>query len=196
MEDTITAISTPLGEGGIGIIRVSGSLAESIAYQCLRKPDSTVIKKMTERHVYFGELIDDHGKRIDEVIFFLFRSPKSYTREDLLEIQMHGNELLLQKGIETVISHGARLAEPGEFTKRALLNGRIDLTQAEAVIDLIRARTERSGRVSLQLLAGELSKQINEIKKKLIDLLSEIEASLDYPEEEISITQKDERIEL
>jgi tRNA modification GTPase len=196
VEDTITAISTPPGEGGIGIIRVSGPLAQHIAERCLRKPDSSVIDTIKERHVYFGKIIDINNELIDEVIYFLFRSPKSYTREDLLEIQMHGNAVLLQKGIETIIHYGARLAEPGEFTKRAFLNGRIDLTQAEAIIDLIRARTERSGRVAYQLLAGELSKRINKMKTQIINLLSEIEASLDYPEEEIDMTDRDERVEI
>lgn len=185
MEDTIAAISSPAGEGGIGIIRVSGPLAEKIGMDCLAHSNLSPLRTIRPRQVAFGSVIDRQGQRIDEAVYFLFKSPKSYTREDLLEIQLHGNRILLQRVLQRIIECGARLAEPGEFTKRAYINGRIDLTQAEALIDLIRARTERGGQVASKLLAGDLSKKIVGISSKLTLILAELEASLDYPEEDI-----------
>lgn len=194
LEETIAAISTPAGEGGIGIIRISGPLAETIGLKCLRQPNSSVWKSFELRRVYFGVMVDAHEQRIDEAVFFLFRAPKSYTREDMLEIQIHGNKLLLEAALRRVIECGARLAEPGEFTKRAFTNGRIDLTQVEALVDLIRARTERSGKIATQLLAGGLSGKVRAISRYLTECLAELEATLDYPEDDIQAAEVTERL--
>lgn len=191
---TIAAISTPPGEGGIGIIRISGKNAETIGRKCLRKKDGANWGNWRERHVYFGTVVNEREEIIDEAIFFLFRQPRSYTREDLLEIQVHGNSVVLEEILNQVIASGARLAEPGEFTKRAFLNGRIDLSQAEAVIDLIRARNARGGRVAANILTGELRQKVEAIKGKLLYIVAEIEASLDYPEDDIEITQEENRL--
>lgn len=188
--DTITAISTPSGEGGIGIIRISGPLAEDIGKKIIYKSNGEPWDVWEERKVYFGSIYDQNNERLDEAIFFLFRKPKSYTREDTVEIQMHGNPTILRTVLEIVIYYGARLAEPGEFTRRAFLNGRIDLAQAEGVIDLIRARTLRGGKAAAELLAGELSIRIKAIRDKLLLITAKMEAELDYPEDEFEPTER------
>jgi len=183
-EETIAAIATPFGESGIGIVRISGSLAEPIA-QKLFKPKNDQNYLVT--HVFnYGEIIDpQNGHPIDEVLVVLMKSPKTYTREDVIEIHCHGGYLILQKVLELVLKQGARLAQPGEFTKRAFLNGRIDLTQAEAVIDLIKAKTMASLDIANQQLKGWLYKEMNDLKTRLIEHLALIEAHIDFPEEEI-----------
>lgn len=184
-EDTIAAISTPYGESGIGIVRMSGPLAESIAKRVFRSKKGEV-SNFVSHHFHYGEIIDPKdGHVIDEVLLVLMKAPKTYTREDVVEIHCHGGYFLLQKALELVLREGARLAQPGEFTKRAFLNGRIDLTQAEAVIDLIRARTKESLEIANQQLKGILSREMIAIKEKLIRNLTLIEAQIDFPEEEI-----------
>ena len=183
-EKTIAAISTPFGESGIGIVRISGSLAESIA-KILFKPkkDQTYF---ISHHFHFGEIIDpQNGHPVDEVLIVLMKSPKTYTREDIVEIHCHGGYFALQKVLELVLKNGARIALPGEFTKRAFLNGRIDLTQAEAVIDLIKAKTKTSLEIANQQLRGGLYGEMRDLKSRLIDYLALIEAHIDFPEEEI-----------
>lgn len=183
-EETIAAISTPFGESGIGIVRISGPAAESIARKLFKtKSDQPYF---ISHHFHYGELIDPKsGNPVDEVLIALMKSPKTYTREDILEIHCHGGYYLLQKVLEIVLREGARVALPGEFTKRAFLNGRIDLTQAEAVIDLIKAKTQTSLEIANQQLRGSLYKEMTELRSQLIERLALIEAHIDFPEEEI-----------
>ncbi len=183
-EETIAAISTPFGESGIGIVRISGSSAESIARKLFKpKKDQSYF---ASHHFHYGEIIDPRsGNPVDEVLIVLMKSPKTYTKEDIVEIHCHGGYFILQKVLELVLEGGARMAQPGEFTKRAFLNGRIDLTQAEAVIDLIRARTQTSLEIANQQLRGWLYKGMAELKARLIEHLALIEAHIDFPEEEM-----------
>ncbi len=183
-EETIAAISTPLGVSGIGIVRVSGPLAEPIAHRLFR-PKSEPFQ-LISHHFNYGEIVDPHkGGAIDEVLLVLMKAPRTYTREDILEIHCHGGYFNLQKVLELVLSEGARMAHPGEFTKRAFLNGRIDLTQAEAVIDLINAKTMESLEIANQQLRGDFFRELNSLKEGMIEKLVSVEALLDFPEEEI-----------
>ena len=183
-EETIAAISTPFGESGIGIVRISGSSAEPIARKLFKpKKDQSYF---ISHHFHYGEIIDNQsGNPVDEVLIVLMKSPKTYTREDIVEIHCHGGHFILQKVLELVLKEGARVAQPGEFTKRAFLNGRIDLTQAEAVIDLIRAKTQTSLEIANQQLRGWLYKEMAQLKAQTIEHLGLIEAHIDFPEEEI-----------
>ena len=183
-EDTIAAISTPFGESGIGIVRISGSSAEFIARKLFRPKEGQ--PSFISHRFHYGEIIDTKsGKAVDEVLIVLMKSPKTYTREDIVEIQCHGGYFILRKILELVLGEGARMAQPGEFTRRAFLNGRIDLTQAEAVIDLIKARTEASLEIANQQLRGWLYRRLAELKVRLVEHLALIEAHVDFPEEEL-----------
>jgi len=183
-DETIAAISTPLGESGIGIVRMSGPLSGVIARK-LFKPKKTPFS-FVSHHFHYGELIDPkNGNPIDEVLVVLMQAPKTYTREDIVEIHCHGGHFILQKALELVLGQGARLALPGEFTKRAFLNGRIDLTQAESVIDLIKAKTRESLEIASQQLRGLLYREMSSIREKLVQHLALLEAHIDFPEEEI-----------
>ena len=183
-EDTIAAISTPFGESGIGIVRISGSLAEPIAQKLFRSKKEE--RNFISHHFNYGEIIDPQsGNPVDEVLIVLMKSPKTYTKEDIVEIHCHGGYFILQRVLELVLREGARMAHPGEFTKRAFLNGRIDLTQAEAVVDLIKAKTMASLEIANQQLRGWLYREMSELKTKLIGHLALIEAHIDFPEEEI-----------
>ena len=182
--DTIAAISTPLGMGGIGIVRLSGPQAQAIAKQIFHRKEGD--GPFLSRRFYLGEIIrPGDGSVLDEVLLVFMRQPKTYTREDVVEIQCHSGPLILQEILQVVLRSGARLAEPGEFTKRAFLNGRIDLTQAEAVIDLIRSQTERSLDLANRQRSGRLAAEVRQIKEGLLNLLALVEASIDFPEEEI-----------
>lgn len=182
--ETIAAISTPFGVSGIGIVRVSGSLAESVAKR-LFKPKSEPFQFISH-HIHYGEIVDPQkGDSIDEVLLVLMKAPKTYTREDILEIHCHGGYFILQKILELVLREGTRMAHPGEFTKRAFLSGRIDLTQAEAVIDLINAKTMASLEIANQQLRGNFFRELSSLKEGMIEGLALIEAHLDFPEEEI-----------
>lgn len=183
-EDTIAAISTAQGTGGIGIIRISGSTAFEIAQRIFvgKKP----FDEIKTHTLSYGKIIDTESKAtIDEVLISKMKKPNTFTREDIVEINCHGGAVVLGKILELVIKEGARPAEAGEFTKRAFLNGRIDLSQAEAVIDLINAKTTRSTRVAVDQLEGKLSRRIKEAREKLIELLAHIEVTVDYPEDDI-----------
>lgn len=183
-EETIAAISTPFGESGIGIVRMSGPLSKSIARK-LFKPRNAPFS-LISHHFHLGDLIDPKdGHPVDEVLIVLMKAPKTYTREDMVEIHCHGGYFILQKALELTMAEGARLAEPGEFTKRAFLNGRIDLTQAEAVIDLIKAKTDESLKIAGQQLRGIFYNEMASIREKLVEHLALIEAHIDFPEEEI-----------
>ncbi len=190
-EETIAAISTPFGESGIGIVRISGPSAEPIARKLFKpKKDQPYF---ISHHFHFGEIIDNQsGNPVDEVLIVLMKSPKTYTREDIVEIHCHGGYFILQRVLELVLREGARLAEPGEFTKRAFLRGRIDLTQAEAVIDLIRAKTQTSLEIATQQLRGVLHREMEDFRSRLIDSLALVEAQIDFPEDEIEPIAFDE----
>jgi tRNA modification GTPase len=182
--DTITAPATPYGEGGVGIVRVSGPDSESLLAKYFR-PSSTT-ERFLSHYFYHGYFISEQQEPLDEVMAVLMRKPRSYTRENVVEIHCHGGYLSVQRILDTFISGGARLADPGEFTLRAFLNGRIDLTEAEAVVDIIRARSDRAARNALSHMRGELSSALSQVRSRLVDLLVLIEAYLDFPEEEVT----------
>ena len=179
---TIVAISTPPGNGGIGIVRMSGKEAFNIIEKIFVPKNKSEIKGYS---IKYGNIIDDNKNIIDEVLVSYFVSPKSYTTENMCEINTHGNNIILKKILELCIKNGANLAEPGEFTKRAFLNGRIDLSQAESVIDLINSKSEKEQKAAINQLEGYLSIEINKIKARILDLMADIEASIDYPEYDI-----------
>ena len=183
MEDTIAAIATAYGEGGIGIIRISGEDSRDI----LRK---IFTGKIESRRLSYGKIMDEN-EHIDEVLAVYMKGPKTYTGEDVVEINCHGSMVALRKTLALVLSKGARMAEPGEFTKRAFLNGRLDLSQAEAVIDVIKAKSDRSFDVAISQLEGSLSKRIEKIRQALLDLLVEVTVNIDYPDEDIEIMTYD-----
>ena len=190
-EETIAAVATPFGESGIGIVRISGPLAEPIAKKLFRPKKEP--SEFLSHHLYYGEIIDPGEKLpIDEVLVVLMRSPKTYTREDIVEFQCHGGPLILQKVLELVLKHGARMAQPGEFTKRAFLNGRIDLTQAEAVVDLIRAKTMAGLGIANQQRRGKLFGEMAAVRERLVGQLAQIEAQIDFAEEEIEAASRDQ----
>ena len=183
MEDTIAAIATAPGEGGIGIIRISGDDSKTILDRIFVPINSSVLEN---RKMTYGNIVDPSSKSIiDEVLCVYMKSPKTYTMEDVVEINCHGGMVPLRKTLELVLSNGARMAEPGEFTKRAFLNGRLDLSQAEAVIDVIKAKTDRTYDVALNQLEGVFSRHIKEIRKKLVDILVNLTVNIDYPDEDI-----------
>lgn len=185
MEDTIAAIATPLGTGGIGIIRVSGPQAEAVA-RLLFKPQKQS-DDFENRRLYHGDIIaPDSGELLDEVLLTLMKKPHSYTGEDTLEIHCHGGYFILQSVFSAVIAAGCRPAAPGEFTKRAFLNNRLDLAQAEAVQDLIMAKTRRGSELALSHLKGRLSEAIDDLRGQLVAALAGLEAALDFPADEIS----------
>ena len=182
--DTIAAISTPLGEGGIGIVRLSGKKALTIANKLFKGRNGATPSKLPSYTIHYGHIIRNK-EILDEVILSIMRKPKSYTREDVVEINCHGGILPLRKTLEAVLECGARLAEPGEFTKRAFLNGRIDLAQAEAVINIVEAKTELALKSAMSQLKGAFSKTVKELKDETLELLTLFEAELDFPEEKI-----------
>ena len=188
MEDTIAAIATPYGEGGIGIIRISGEESENILEKIFKPSNNKEVCSDSSRKLLYGHVYDpDSGEIIDEVLAVYMKGPNTYTCEDVVEIDCHGGIVPLRRILEVVFAAGARPAERGEFTKRAFLNGRIDLTQAEAVIDLVRAKADRSFDVAMDQLQGRLSESIKTIRAKLMDLLVELTVNIDYPDEDIEI---------
>jgi len=183
-DDTIAAISTPLGIGGIGIVRISGPQARAIAQRLFRPRRGRAA--LRSHQFYLGEILHPEEERVlDEVLLVWMGKPKTYTREDIVEIHCHSGILILQEILQAVLRCGARLAEPGEFTKRAFLNGRIDLTQAESVLDLIQAQTARSLELAHQQRSGRLAQEVQSLRESLLDLLAHLEAQIDFPEEEI-----------
>ncbi len=183
LDDTIAAISTPVGEGAIAVLRVSGPDAVIVVARIFR--GSIAPEKMEPRRSYFGEIYDGSGV-IDQVLIITFRGPHSYTGEDLVEVSCHGGVLVTGKIFSLLLNAGARSAEPGEFTQRAFLNGKMDLTQAEAVMDLIRAQTELALRAANEQLAGYLGRELIDIQDQLLTTLAHIEAYIDFPDEGIS----------
>ena len=178
--DTIAAISTPLGEGAIGIVRLSGTDSFAIAQKIFKGKDLNSVASHT---LNYGHIVDpDKNEILDEVMVGAMRSPKTFTREDIIEINTHGGIAVTNEILQLVIREGARLAEPGEFTKRAFLNGRVDLTQAEAVMDIIRAKTDKAMNIAVKQLDGSLSDLINNTRQEILNTLAQVEVNIDYPE--------------
>lgn len=187
--DTIAAVATSLGESGISIIRVSGKNALKIASAVFKGKNSRSLEDIKTYTMRYGHIIDkDSGEIIDEVIVSFMKGPRSFTAEDTVEINCHGGTVSTNRVLEEVIKAGARLAEPGEFTKRAFLNGRIDLSQAEAVIDIIRSKTELSMKSALAQSEGRISREIKALRQKLLGIIAHIEATVDFPEEDLEET--------
>ena len=181
--DTITAISTPMGEGAIAIVRLSGDDAVAIADKIFKSPSGKKLVEVNTHTIHYGHLIDPQTNEVvEEVMLSLMRGPKTFTREDVVEINCHGGIVSVNRVLQLVLRSGARLAEPGEFTKRAFLHGRIDLSQAEAVMDLIRAKTDRAMNVALGQLEGKLSRLITSLRQALLETLAQVEVNIDYPE--------------
>ncbi|MBX6422309.1 tRNA uridine-5-carboxymethylaminomethyl(34) synthesis GTPase MnmE [Thermosulfurimonas sp. F29] len=185
-EDTIAAIATPPGPGAIGVIKVSGPESEAILRRIFRPARP---REHFESHrLYYGHIVDpETGETVDEVLVALMRAPRSYTREDVLEIYAHSGYRVLTRILELVLASGARPAEPGEFTRRAFLNGRLDLAQAEAVQEIITARSDSALRLALGQLSGKLSERVHRVREVLLDLLAVVEAAVDFPEEDLEI---------
>lgn len=181
--NTIAAISTPMGEGAIAIVRLSGDEAIPIADKIFQSPNHKKLQDQPTHTIHYGHLIDpETGKVVEEVMVSVMRAPKTFTREDVVEINCHGGIVSVNRVLNLVLKNGARLAEPGEFTKRAFLNGRIDLSQAEAVMDLIRAKTDRAMNMALNQMNGKLSQLIKNLRQALIETLAHVEVNIDYPE--------------
>ena len=214
VDDTICAIATPVGEGGIGIVRVSGAHAIDVAAHVVRPRNRQPLQQLESHRLYLSDVLypesplgsplppgeslprtrsggqgEGPASPLDEALVVIMRKPRSYTGEDVVEIQTHGGAWILQATCHGLIRHGARLAQPGEFTKRAFLNGRLDLTQAEAVLDTIQATTSRSLQAAQSLLRGSLSKEIETFREKLIRVLARVEAGMDFAEEDITFIQ-------
>ncbi|SHN33113.1 tRNA uridine-5-carboxymethylaminomethyl(34) synthesis GTPase MnmE [Gracilibacillus kekensis] len=179
-KDTIAAISTPIGEGAIAIVRLSGEEAITISNKLFEGKD---LKQVDSHTIHYGKMIDPKtDEMMEEVMVSVMRAPKTFTKEDVVEINCHGGLASVNRLLEHVLLYGARLAEPGEFTKRAFLNGRIDLSQAEAVMDLIRAKTDKAMNIALKQLDGKLSKLVHQLRQKLIETVAHVEVNIDYPE--------------
>lgn len=183
--DTISAISTPIGQGAIGLIRISGKDAFNILKRIFKPKGILDLDSVPTHTVHFGYILENGNQPLDEVLVTIMRAPHTYTKEDMVEISCHGSPIVLNKVLHNVINAGARLAEPGEFTKRAFLNGRLDLNQAEAVAELINAKTEESARVAFKHLKGDLSIYIKSLQHIIKEIVTSIEANVDFPEEDI-----------
>src|SRR5438552_3304674 len=193
LDDTIAAIATPLGEGALAVIRLSGPQALSVADKsfvpvCRHSLKPSVAPTHT---IHYGKIVRQ-GRTVDEVLLSVMRAPRTFTREDAVEVTCHGGILAAKLVLDALLENGARLAEPGEFTKRAFLNGRLDLAQAEAVADLIRARTELSLAAANEQLAGKLSQRIDQLRDEMMKTLAHIEAHIDFPDEDISADTRDQ----
>jgi tRNA modification GTPase len=190
-KDTIAAIATPIGQAGIGIIRMSGPHSAAIAHQIF-KPKRP-LKEFQSHQLYLGHLIDpSSGRMIDEVLLSFMKAPHSYTREDVVEINSHSGHLLLSSILQIVLKQGARLAKPGEFTFRAFVNGRIDLTQAEAIVDLINSKSERGLQLASEQIKGEFRREIEGLREKVVEILAHTEVAIDFPEEEYGNLSREE----
>lgn len=194
-QDTIAAIATPPGEGGVAIVRVSGVQAENIASRIFSRSQGRN-GRLKSHTLYHGRIRDPKSENVlDEVLLTIMRSPRSYTGEDVVEVHCHGGAFLVREILGVILSQGARQAEPGEFTKRAFLNGKVDLAQAEAVVDLIRAKTSKGVELALNQASGELSKHITELREEILDIMVQVEGAIDFPEEEIELLQRQPLIE-
>lgn len=186
LQDTIAAIATPLGEGGIGIVRISGSAAIDITEKIFVAKYNKKWSSGPGFRLTYGHVINPNNQQIiDEVLVALMRGPKSFTGEDVVEIHCHGGILPLRQILDLVLAQGALLAGPGEFSKRAFLNGKLDLAQAESIINIIRSKTDAALKISVNHLQGHLSNKINDLQDQLLAILAQIEATIDFPEEDI-----------
>jgi tRNA modification GTPase len=184
IKDTIAAISTPMGEGGIAVIRISGGGAVDVADMVFRS--KMKLAEVPTHTVQYGHIVDPaDGERVEEALVTVMRGPRSYTAEDVVELSCHGGLVSVRKVLELVLASGARPAEPGEFTKRAFLNGRIDLSQAEAVMDLIRSKSDKAFKSALRQVDGSLSRKIKSLRSQLLALMAHIEVNIDYPEHDV-----------
>ncbi len=194
-DDTISAISTPIGRGGIGIVRISGQEALPIANRVFKPAKKADVTTSRAFSIMYGNVVDPKtGREVDEALVSVMRAPSSYTKEDVVEINCHGGMVAVRQVLGLVLEQGARLAEPGEFTKRAFLNGRISLIQAEAVMDLISARTEESMKIAADQLKGSLSEKLSVFRDSLIEICARVEAYIDFPEEDIERTTSEEMV--
>ncbi|MBI4710401.1 MAG: tRNA uridine-5-carboxymethylaminomethyl(34) synthesis GTPase MnmE [Nitrospirae bacterium] len=184
-DDTIAAISTPSGIGGIGIVRLSGKNAIGIADRIFTSPKDRTLKKTPSHKIIYGHIVNSNKEIVDEVLISIMRAPHTYTKENIVEINCHGGAVPLRRVLELALKNGARLARPGEFTQRAFINGRIDLAQAEAVLDAINSATEQSQKAAMEQLSGGLSNKINILRNKLVELTAFVEAHIDFPEEDM-----------
>ena len=192
MTDTITAIATPPGEGGIGIIRISGKNALAIAHQ-LFHPATGTLQELAAQKVLFGEIHDpETGHCVDQVLLTFFKAPKSYTAEDVIEISAHGGTWIVSRVLELVLGQGARLAEPGEFTRRAFVNGRLDLIQAEAVVDVIDSASNKALSSAISQLKGGLSRRLNTLHENLLNAQAQLEASIDFTEDGLTFQSRED----
>lgn len=200
LDDDIAAISTPIGSGGIGIVRISGSRSVGIADKIFVSAEGRKLCDKKSHTITYGHIVNPKtGETLDEVLVMLMLSPRTYTKENIVEINCHGGLLVTKKVLELVLNNGARLAEPGEFTKRAFLNGRIDLSQAEAVMDIIDSKTELSRKTAMNQLEGSIKQKVHGLREEILDMIAAIEAAIDYPEhdvEEETYSQMHKRITL
>ncbi len=193
-DDTIAAVTTPPGEGGVGVIRISGVNSFEVAGKIFRPARNK--NWCAESHrMHYGHVVDQSGRVIDEVLLCAMKAPHTYTREDVVEINCHGGMIPLRETLKAVLASGARPAEPGEFTKRAFLNGRIDLTQAESVIDIIRSKTAASLKIAVSQLEGRLSDRLNFIQGRILGILAGIEATVDFPEDDLEERERRQLLE-
>ncbi len=193
-EVTIAAISTPPGAGGIGIIRMSGERSLEIIKDIFQPAGNIIV--FESHRFYYGTIVDpERDQTLDEVLMVYMSAPRTYTREDVVEIHCHGSYLILQSVLELLINRGAQLAEPGEFTKRAFLNGRIDLTRAEAVIDILAAKTRKGVDLALEQLSGRLYHQVDHMRQRLVEVRAYFEVAIDFPDEDVEIVNRDEVLE-
>ena len=183
--DTIAAITTPLGESGICAVRISGPDAYAVGDKIFKSKSAVPLKERRDRSIQYGTIVDENGTCIDEVLALIMKGPHSYTAEDVLEIQCHGGREALESILQLILRSGARMANPGEFTERAFVNGRIDLAQAEAVMDVIQAKSRAGLTSAVSQLEGRLSKVINKTRKELTELVTRLEVMIDYPEEDL-----------
>ena len=183
--DTISAVITALGEGAVGIVRISGNEAAAIGDKMFQSVSGKKLTEHASHLLVYGHVVDEANNKIDEVLAVYMRGPRSYTAEDVVEIQSHGGLQSLKTILGLTYKLGARPAEPGEFTKRAFLNGRIDLIQAEAVMDIIKSRSEASLKMAVRQQDGQLSKKIKGLRRNLLDIVVNLEAVIDYPEDDI-----------
>ncbi|QIW82085.1 tRNA uridine-5-carboxymethylaminomethyl(34) synthesis GTPase MnmE [Bacillus tequilensis] len=181
--DTIAAISTPMGEGAIAIVRLSGPEAIQIADKIYKGPKGKTLSSVDSHTIHYGHIVDRPSDRVvEEVMVSVLKAPRTFTREDVIEINCHGGIVTVNQVLQLALREGARLAEPGEFTKRAFLNGRIDLSQAEAVMDLIRAKTDRAMNVAMNQMEGRLSALVRRLRGEILETLAHVEVNIDYPE--------------
>jgi len=195
VDDTIAAIATPLGEGGIAVIRISGPEALVVADRCFEPAGRSAerLPAAASHTIHYGHIVRE-GRTVDEVLASVMRAPRTFTKEDVVEITCHGGLLPARMVLDAVLANGARLAEPGEFSKRAFLNGRIDLAQAEAILDLIHSKTELALRAANEQLAGRLSRRINVLREQMLNCLAHVEAHIDFPEEDIAPDTKEQLV--